>query len=1270
MRTNNLLAAFLTAFEQKCSSSEITVIPLALDDTQFGLNLKPEIIDTILQEVRTFSSLREQQLTKHVESVEALNICLEALTIFIKNNEEDVHKPTTKISTMLKKLFDVDEANKSNKPSILELWTAASTLYKRFYTSIQDEVEENMENPNASLKNKANTLMSRVVVLITTAFPKLLKKNASTEGVEKIFANSYHTTVEAILETILKAVETFSFDSNYLSTLIWRDIASLIREVSSYRIAVSLQIPLKAIKKLKALLKWSYTQEFQNFFEFMPDKTYVTKIVQVLMNLFIDILARTEYSLATKLDYFGYLSSFSEVNLMINKKSEEKKLFYVCAYNVQEQLIRCYLRVHLEAQLTIPKDSKNTELIYCTERVLTQAWELIISYSSFQRSFLPELESTHKIIGTVLKTESTTPKVLNFEVISALYSNCLFNLEVDYTLSSYEQIREILVHLYNSRPGDYEHFASQLSLLIQENSETVLREAESLDGIYYRNDPAFIKRYYNTKAKVIKFTERLILLLSIKQDRDYKDLLSDPDLQKAFRTHFAKLVVSPAFYMLGADSISIMTEICLDSETVKTLQSVALPEYVKKIANISKLLQQHVDQKDNMESMLKRKLRFLVASDFDIGSFLADSVSDDIKKTYGINSRLLNIIYLNSINVLQMPFPSDACEKVTRFATALNQELVEVVTATMILTFDVQEKTASNKKEITIISLNLIHDSTLTVWTTLPVVRDYFKRKVAVLTDMLIDKSSQEANKGSFLRKFSAFYRLQEMIAKLSLEDLLEALNTKGVIESIFELSLNVLPFSRDSDLEANKLIEQRFAFSKNEGELQYLYSHLEKALVNHFDLMSKLFELEVPQNHAKRDKLIRLQDSYLRRIRKILLKSLNGYDIKPNLLEPQTGDKFSPSKITNSLYHCCEVILNRLVDTHSRYNKRKIFNEKGKEEMMVEVQGKSTVPELSYEKKIFSLLLSKMFTFYDSSFSAPSIKPPYRGVFCEFLKDVLTQVSSQDSSEDSDPTCKKDLLKLQRLSSVIVFLHEFISTNKVSEKAEHNYYVQAIQFFVKMAGEQTSSLVLENLTKEISPLLIDNFVHAYSNMIVSLIDINKYMLVSSLGTPSLLQYFKKNFDVLCVMIKKWEEMTIVLKSAGTSRVFDRSDLSILFYFGLQDSAMLKRLSLDKQMLSILIKYLGKRFYAIAEIFALHAFDTEKIIGLKLKSLAHLDSSGERILENNTIKIFEDYWPEVLKKVWNESLVIKESKDAETKHLSKKIIPIEDQSNIFVIISL
>lgn len=117
----------------------------------------------------------------------------------------------------------------------------------------------------------------------------------------------------------------------------------------------------------------------------------------------------------------------------------------------------------------------------------------------------------------------------------------------------------------------------------------------------------------------------------------------------------------------------------------------------------------------------------------------------------------------------------------------------------------------------------------------------------------------------------------------------------------------------------------------------------------------------------------------------------------------------------------------------------------------------------------------------------------------------------------------------------------------------------------------------------------------------------------------------------------------------------------------LQKPGNLKSYASSEKLFDILIQVTGKTLYPLAEMYALKAFDTEKILALKLKSLVYLDKSGKKIIKNPDIRALEKYWPDTFQRVFENNFAIQEHQDTESNQITKIIVP-KDDSGKYVLI--
>ena len=89
-------------------------------------------------------------------------------------------------------------------------------------------------------------------------------------------------------------------------------------------------------------------------------------------------------------------------------------------------------------------------------------------------------------------------------------------------------------------------------------------------------------------------------------------------------------------------------------------------------------------------------------------------------------------------------------------------------------------------------------------------------------------------------------------------------------------------------------------------------------------------------------------------------------------------------------------------------------------------------------------------------------------------------------------------------------------------------------------------------------------------------------------------------------------------------------------------------------MLSALMDLYGIRFYVIAELYALHAFKSESMLAVKLRSLVHLDNTGKRLLESTAVNGLDRYYSQTLVKLWKSKFSVKKTTELSTMVISRE----------------
>ena len=223
-------------------------------------------------------------------------------------------------------------------------------------------------------------------------------------------------------------------------------------------------------------------------------------------------------------------------------------------------------------------------------------------------------------------------------------------------------------------------------------------------------------------------------------------------------------------------------------------------------------------------------------------------------------------------------------------------------------------------------------------------------------------------------------------------------------------------------------------------------------------------------------------------------------------------------------------------------------------------------------------------------------------------------------------------------------YLIEFRKENRVKDESEHEFYIETLRFFLIELGDRIKDFNTKDMKKAGADFIESDFLTSYKKVLNSLTDIGNEMIVDCLDKGEITTDFCQIFEYICFALKKWEEIGQLFEDTieDIKSFFQTDSLLLIFYICLYDERTFEKFVSDEQILNITMKYFGKKFYNLAELYVLQAFDTNSLLALKLKALVHLDKSGKRLIKNRGIFNLARYWSDPLRQTFEENFSIEE----------------------------
>jgi len=1301
---------------------------------------KTSIIDLLLEklrEIETSKTLPEEEYSKKLDSTMIFFLGIKTnLELIISLVDLSGIVPGSDQEDFYKKLFCIDSSVPlpEAKPAILEIWEIIKKEYLEHFYHVNDENINLLSKSSAPVKDQISLIACLVFRLTRCCISELnTPVEDETEDYE-VFQEECRPAIYEIYEQSLKMFEDYSLEYNYLSVDLLGNIFSIFQESRTNSVQMDLEIPTRLIKKFERLVEWCYSEEFEEFLKKSQNQEFSYKIIKILCMWFGNVFVSFDEGLLLKArkDYVTHMCNFTHIDFIWEKYLYQVTPITETAKKAQEEIVRYYIALHLHSQILSFQGNDTDELIYYNIEKLKQVWKLILYYSNYQKYISEEFNTTFQIIETFQEREENvvTYSVLDCEVVTALFTKCIFNLDIEYDVTDFETVKESLYSLASSL--EWEIFVNQLAINLQQKFEAILDEAEVLEFLYIQNDPIFVRSYFITEYRVSEFMKRIWSLVKLMRIYEFSALANDVGMKSVMSEYLARFFNSPIFHLIGYQNASDLasSEFFYSLSFVNSLFVQFIPNFVTKYPEVLSAINQDLESESEDSEFFRKKLLVFNRDDQNIKQFFIETYFDDPRKIHSISSKLFQMIFFNVIGLRAIKELPDSSLITLQLIDSLNERIIENTNALVHMKYLLYKNIIKKKIDPKLANIQVIDCSDMEAWISIPAGQSYYFEKGELLVSLLkVPDDGTKSKEDLLLYKLSVLQNLQDQTRSLGyhfinvtffnngdcLQRVAEA--TLEVLEDFYNLAVN----SVQKDSECLSIVS---GFVSNEESLNYIFGIItrliERQFAHQFIQLMRTGSGLFAKKHPKDSKHNTSNTIYMEKLFKVLTSLLDKID--PKLLALKTinsQDAYSLNitLIIKSLYLCYESLLDKLAPESDKedkddsdgeeYKRKRPKKAKGgkkgrlrnfhhvnfklrkhSEEEIEEFEDDETFKEEEEEKeeekveekvetstalerrKGFRKILSKVMLFFDMEFDPPNLGLRFREEFEDFLKNCRKALL-ENQSEDSelsflslkiyhDPLVNK----FRMLLPVFLYLIGFKKNTPIVDQTEHGFYLQLLAAFTAEIGSLLSKLVPESFLKEEEAFVKCDFMPLFFNSLSAVLIMAKHLLKVCLVSNVYDTEFQHMFELILMILTKWRVFQDAFGEISIKKfplqISKSKELQEVLYFGINKiPGALEKVANDKSVLEILIKCQETKFYVIGESYALRAFEPEKILELKLKSLVYLDKSGSRIFQNNFIKTFEKYWDSTLKKIWNENFNIEKLENSENKHSDRIVIPKE-----------
>ena len=938
----------------------------------------------LLEKVRKFNEVQnlptQEQLEKSKYLAEELKAFLDTFK-YAWGGEKlgSIESPTE----LLEKFFFKE--SKKEKPLILDLWDALKDLYRGFYSNVPERNLNFLGVLAKSLKDQINVIFATFLNMVAI-FVFLLVKY-------KIEAQIYQGIILYLAQEVIEIFDKFSLESDQISILLIQASLNFFFKLNECKMLSNFQFPLKVMQKLESLINFSYQKEFNVLFGNDFDSEFINNKLAAfcaLLDTYFMGYDNFNFFLESK-SLQIYLSRFETVDFISSKISnQESILTNQPVIKAHEKLIRSYMCLHLKTNLlAMSIEGVNTTNCYDIER-MKQILFIISNYCKYESFIQEEFRSVCEIL---VKMEEEDPivkeklhEIFSKDVLISLFKNCFFkqcSLNINEAIDKTEILFPIFECLFDNKKDEYRAFWDELSTYIQEPFKDLVQEGETLQRLYEENHPFFYKQYFIIESKISEFDWVIDFFFKVIDPDNTEKYKAEIGFQKVFYNCLLDLVVSPVLFMIDSNIVTQILNFFFNEFSPEKLSN-ALLKFGEKVISFIKIVEDDLAQNQNLDffqDKLGKVNVFRLLFDFR----QKDSFDNDFRVSFKLKSNYFPVLFLTFYRGnTSATIPE---EIIIPLVDLYRKELRSSITSLVnIVSFSIKRKLKEDLS-FDLFTFEFFNDTCLGRYLHIPQVKEYFKEKLTILTDIFSGSDNNKTFEEDLIYRLSAFSKAKQVRGELSFKDCIDFWVSEGILEKNLNFALNTIENFQKLILEnsshGNEIthiseIEVKVkenGIIKNEGSLLEFWKLSAELLEAEFSTHHR--ELNQYWNYETDESLKNHYTIYFTTVWKILLEWLERIDQRILYFYSIEDEDHRLMRVIKSLYSCYQAMMVQKLTVNSKLGTPK-------SQMEEELSIKETLEE---EKEFFKKIFLKFIIFLTPNPQA------IRGDFEKIRSDALLEI-------------------------------------------------------------------------------------------------------------------------------------------------------------------------------------------------------------------------------------------------------------------------------------
>jgi len=1299
------------------------VLALNLEECHFQFKhvLKPSIVDITMSKLEVVEKTDPNDREKYAGALEVLNLYLVAINhnIELYKASEVIQDSRSDFELLIKRMFtSYNENDKPLPPPIRILWDKVFEIYKRYYNKLEDEEDNTFAKLDDSPKGKINILFYNVFVLVNSALSQMTDTEENEEGEsDTIIKEEYALSISYIMEEMLKNLETYSLQENYISALVLVALVATIKDISSMRLCRDLHVPIRVMKKIESFVEWTMSKPFDIYMIESQIKAKALKIIKIFIELATGVYVNYDeetLDVKAKQEYLNHMSTFTMIDAIQNKPDEE--FFCEEAIKARELMIRYYIFLHLHSQCFAYRDEDDAQIVYYNVERLLEVWRLIRKYSKYEKYVVDEFIYTNDISKNM--DEDYTEAFLRdvgYEMLSTLLPYNIFNLDTPFeNEEQIEEIRELLFSMLERQLDNSEVFLSELAIVLQEMFEKMLAQLNKLDQAYKNNQEDFNRIYLITEEMMPDFMTRLMILMSSMGKYDSNILSSNLFLQEVIKSYLPRIITSPGFYLLGNDHANSFCSTLPKLTVAHAILPGFLEEYIKNLKKTAEeflsLFETHYNDEN---SLFLKKVQNIFAhanigglsnSGYYLNQFFDESYLHDPREIYKVNSLTFMPFFLNCWDLKNWSsiVPVETVDKYARMMLDIYEEYYPLLIKIQALQLkkNIQRGVSYNRDLLFYFGfeVSLIKDMKESL-------SQLFQRIFNFIIENYLVKGACENDPEKYLEQGSAGLYLVVLLENASSahKTIFKILDSNENLEKIMTF-VNQYLFGLQELLYEKKIIKNLSEWTlKSDYNISYLAKPESLTVLAElvFGLYRRFYEkLESLYPTGEDSDSLNMWEAFILKVASTIAPQIEmiTYDILSfELLE--NGD-FSPKKALMSILSCFMHLLEILIAKPKR--DQNIFEMFGFTKPKKEKRhpAKKTGRLHGKKMRVHGHATGKHRRDDNDEEEIHEVKEAVesaaetnvKNVLTESLKDLLPKIIILSNSrlrfhvpEKYYPVFEETWATFQGFASelrpsnkelspeiselVLNFYSDQILNNirnlvpvlsfvyRYANGRKDNTIVTAefINKLVEALNENLLVLSLSNTSSEKKEFIINDFMEMMNKSVNTLADILQHMITYHALTKIKSNKFDKILETFLLAFNRYSQFFFEFSPESTP-VLDVNIHTVLYSCSLLDPKYIKLLLENKEMWKLISRSSDIIQYNLYELIIQQSIGIENLLQARLKALVALDDSGARIIQNYSIKYLEFFWENEMKEIFNSTFSIEPREGKPHKHASNKIV--------------